>query len=223
MTHSQYQVSMEIAGPTAIWTRPDSGDSPCSYPAPTYSAVRSIFESILWLPVVQIVPCKIEICSPIQYHSYVTNYGGPLRKPDAVKKGNNYQLFATVLIDVCYRFYAFAIPRQDKANLPQTAVAWDSRTTSPGHAYQEIFPKRLRRGQSYASLFLGWKEFTPSYFGLFRDSTAVCRELPDIRIPSMLRETFPDGLASKYRAIYDTNLCIHQGTLIYPERRFSQP
>ena len=31
-----YQVSMEIAGNTALWTRPDSGDSPCSYPAPTY-------------------------------------------------------------------------------------------------------------------------------------------------------------------------------------------
>lgn len=36
-----YQVSMEIAGNTALWTRPDSGDSPCSYPAPTYSAVRN--------------------------------------------------------------------------------------------------------------------------------------------------------------------------------------
>lgn len=42
-----YQVSMEIAGNTALWTRPDSGDSPCSYPAPTYSAVRSLFESVL--------------------------------------------------------------------------------------------------------------------------------------------------------------------------------
>ena len=39
---------MEIAGNTAIWTRPDSGDSPVSYPAPTYSAVKGIFESVLW-------------------------------------------------------------------------------------------------------------------------------------------------------------------------------
>ena len=222
MTHNQYQVSMEIAGPTAIWTRPDSGDAPCSYPAPTYSAVRSIFESILWLPAVQIVPWKIEICSPIQYHSYVTNYGGPLRKLDSIKRGNNYQLYATVLVDVCYRLYAYVMPYYDKANLPQTAVVWDSRTTSPGHAYQDIFQRRLKRGQSFASLFLGWKEFSPSYFGLFRDSTEVCRELPDIQIPSMLRETFPDGLNSKYRAVYDTNLCIHQGILIFPERRSTQ-
>ena len=33
---------MEIAGSTAMWTRPDSGDSPVSYPAPTYSACKGI-------------------------------------------------------------------------------------------------------------------------------------------------------------------------------------
>ena len=54
MIHKTYQVSMEVAGDTALWTRPDTGDSPCSYPAPTYSAVRGLFESILWGPAVRI-------------------------------------------------------------------------------------------------------------------------------------------------------------------------
>ena len=53
MIHKTYQVSMEVAGDTALWTRPDTGDSPCSYPAPTYSAVRGLFESILWGPAVR--------------------------------------------------------------------------------------------------------------------------------------------------------------------------
>ena len=44
----RYPVKMEIAGPTAMWTRPDTGDCPVSYPAPTCSAVRNIFQSILW-------------------------------------------------------------------------------------------------------------------------------------------------------------------------------
>lgn len=48
MPRKKYEVAMEIAGNTAIWTRPDSGDSPVSYPAPTYSAVKGIFESVLW-------------------------------------------------------------------------------------------------------------------------------------------------------------------------------
>lgn len=98
MSLKSYQVSMEIAGNTALWTRPDSGDSPCSYPAPTYSAVRGLFESVLWGPAVLVIPQKVELCSVPHYHSYATNYGGPLRKNDSIKKGNNYQLFATVLL-----------------------------------------------------------------------------------------------------------------------------
>ncbi len=213
-----YQVSMEIAGNTAIWTRPDSGDSPCSYPAPTYSAVRGLFESVLWGPSVLVIPKKVELCSVPQYHSYATNYGGPLRKSDSIKKGNNYQLFATVLTDVCYRLYADVIPNPDKSKLPQSALAWDRRTTSPGHAYQEMFNRRLLRGQSYATLSLGWSEFTPSYFGPFRESTQVCTELPDIHIPSMLRGVFQQRYRSEYQAVFDTDLCIHHGVLEYPKR-----
>ena len=219
MNSKRYQISMEIAGNTAMWTRPDTGDSPCSYPAPTYSAVRGLFESILWGPAVLIIPRKVELCSVPQFHSYATNYGGPLRISDAIKKGNNYQLFATVLTDVCYRVYADVIPNPKKERLPESARNWDRQTTSPGHAYQEIFNRRLKRGQSYATLSLGWSEFTPSYFGPFRDTTNVCTELPDINIPSMLRGMFQEGYASPYQAVYDTDLCIHHGTLFYPERR----
>ena len=110
MNWKRYQISMEVAGDTAMWTRPDSGDSPCSYPAPTYSAVRGLFESVLWGPDILIIPQKVELCSVPRFHSYATNYGGPLRKSDSIAKGNNYQLFATVLTDVCYRLYAEVIP-----------------------------------------------------------------------------------------------------------------
>ena len=146
MIHKTYQVSMEVAGDTALWTRPDTGDSPCSYPAPTYSAVRGLFESILWGPAVRIIPRKVELCSAPQYHSYATNYGGPLRKSSLISKDNNYQLFATVLTGVCYRLYADVIPNPNKEKLPDRAREWDRRTTSPGHAYQEMFNRRLLRG-----------------------------------------------------------------------------
>ncbi len=216
MVYKTYPVEMEIAGNTAMWTRPDCGDSPCSYPAPTYSSVRGLFESILWGPAVLIIPRKVELCSVPQYHSYVTNYGGPLRKSDSIKKGNNYQLYATVLTDVCYRLYADVILNPDKAKFPQKAQQWDRKTTAPGHAYQEMFCRRLKRGQSYATLSLGWSEFTPSYFGSFRGTTQVCTDLPDIHIPSMLRGVFQQGYRSQYEVVYDTDLCIHQGVLEYP-------
>lgn len=218
MNLKKYQISMEVAGNTAIWTRPDSGDSPCSYPAPTYSAVRGLYESVLWGPDILIIPQKVELCSVPRFHSYATNYGGPLRKSDSIRKGNNYQLFATVLTDVCYRFYAEVVPNPNKKLLPKNAREWDSRTTSPGHAYQEIFNRRLSRGQSYATLSLGWSEFTVSYFGPFRDTSHVCTGLPDIRIPSMLRGVFRPEYGSAYCPVYDNDLCIHQGVLEYPKR-----
>ena len=215
MIPKRYTVQMEVAGDTALWTRPDTGDSPCSYPAPTYSAVKALFESVLWGPDVLVEPTKVEICRPVQYHSYATNYGGPLRKSG----DGNYQMFATVLTDVCYRLYAQVRNNPKKEGLPESARNWDRRTTSPGHAYQEIFNRRLRRGQSYAHLSLGWREFTVSYFGPFREETTVCTELPDLYIPSMLREVFPKGYRSQWQAVYDQNLVIHEGVLLYPERR----
>ena len=37
-------LACELSGPTAIWTRPDTGDAPVSYPAPSFAAVKGIFE-----------------------------------------------------------------------------------------------------------------------------------------------------------------------------------
>lgn len=216
--HTVYPIAMEIAGPTAMFTRPDTGDSPCSYPAPTYSAVKSLFESILWLEGVAIHPLRVELCSPVVYHSYACNYGGPLRNRDAISKNNCYQMFATVLCDVCYKLYAEVMPCRDKSRLTDGAREWDGRTTSPGHAYQDIFNRRLKRGQSFSIPALGWKEFTPSYFGPLRAETRVLSEMEDILIPSMLRETFPGDYATEYHPVYDTDLCIHKGVLVYPER-----
>ena len=210
-----YTVQIEIAGDTAMWTRPDTGDSPVSYPAPTYSATKAIFESILWGPAIEIIPVKAEICAPIQFHSYYTNYGGPLRKDKYVKNGTCYQLCATVLVDVCYRLYAEAIPFREKDRLPQKAKEWDKATTSPGHAYQAIFDRRLKRGQCYSMPSLGWREFTPSYFGVFRDNTRVMEELPPIDIPSMLRQVFSKGYNSEVTYLFDTDIEIRNGVLLY--------
>jgi CRISPR-associated protein Cas5d len=77
MSHT---VAFEISGPTAMWTRPDTGDAPVSYPAPTFAAVKGLFESIVWLKSAEVVPTRVEICAPLVFHTYSTNYGGPLRK-----------------------------------------------------------------------------------------------------------------------------------------------
>ena len=206
-----YEIKIEIAGQTAMWTRPDTGDCPVSYPAPTFSAVKGIFESILWGPAIEIVPFKVEICKPLRFHGYATNYNGPLRKSGT---DGAYQFLATVLTDVCYRMHAHVYPSRNKKALNEKAKSWDRKTTSPGHAYAAIFERRLKRGQWFTLPFLGWKEFTPSYVGPFRPETKVQKEINTV-LPSMMREVFPDGYNSNVKFTYDQNVQINEGVLHY--------
>lgn len=209
-----YNVALEISGPTAMWTRPDTGDAPVSYPAPTYSAAKGIFESIAWLRGTIIIPTKVEICAPLIYHNYTTNYGGPLRKKVNVKGGTSFQLIATVLVNVCYRLYAdldHAII--DDAQLSESARSWLASARNAPHAYQAMFERRLKKGQCHSVPCLGWKEFVADYCGPFRANTRVCENV-DISLPSMLERVFsPDGdIDPTYRPTR-----IRKGVLNYAE------
>jgi CRISPR-associated protein Cas5d len=55
-----YQVRLAISGPTAMWTRPDTGGVPVSYPAPTLAAAKGIFESIVWLKSSEVTPTRLK-------------------------------------------------------------------------------------------------------------------------------------------------------------------
>jgi CRISPR-associated protein Cas5d len=212
----RYPVKMEIAGATAMWTRPDTGDCPVSYPAPTYSAVRNIFQSILWGQSVKIIPRQVDICAPLQFHAYNTNYGGPLRKSGVVKTGGDYQLLATVLTDVRYRLFADVVEIPASSGENKKTKDWRSRTKSPGHAYQEIFDRRLARGQCFHTPFLGWKEFTASYFGPIRDETKPV-EITTV-LPSMYREIEYSAKGEVLRFIFDQNVSIEHGVLKFLEK-----
>jgi CRISPR-associated protein Cas5d len=212
----EYPVNLEISGTTAMWTRPDTGDAPVSYPAPTFAAVKGIFESILWSQWADVVPTKVEICKPVVYHNYTTNYGGPLRKSTIVKKGGSYQLIATVLVNVCYRLYARiestpkGYSRHGRAGLQNVG------TTNGAHAYQDVFNRRLIKGELFSIPCLGWKEFTPDYLGIFRPDTTVCVDV-NIVMPSMLRTCFPSGKMSAWKPKYDQGVRIEKGVMHYAE------
>jgi len=212
----RYEVRLEISGPTAMWTRPDTGDAPVSYPAPTWSAAKGIFESILWIPGFEAVPTKVEICAPLVFHTYTTNYGGPLRKSRLMKQGSSYQLIATVLVNVRYRLYGEVRPVSSSAQLTNRSQAWANSTSNPVHAYQEIFDRRVRRGQCYAIPCLGWKEFVPDYVGTFCEGTEVCQDI-NLRLPSMLHKAFGSNETRHFSPIYKQDVEIRKGVLTYVE------
>ena len=206
-----YPISMEVAGATAMWTRPDTGDCPVSYPAPTYSAVRNIFQSILWGQAVEIIPTQVDICAQLQFHTYNTNYGGPLRKPGVVKSGGGYQLLATVLTDVRYRLFADVVEVPPSDSESQRTREWRKKTKSPGHAYQEIFDRRLASGKCFHTPFLGWKEFVVSYFGPIREETQPA-DVTTV-LPSMFREAVYGSDDKVIRYVFDQNVKIKHGVL----------
>jgi CRISPR-associated protein Cas5d len=213
---NEHVVFMEISGPAAMWTRPDTGDAPVSYPAPTFGAVKGIFECVLWSQWAEVVPTKVEICSPIVYHAYTTNYGGPLRKSRVIKKGASYQLLAAVLVDVCYRLYA-AVQSDPNGYASHGRPGKQTvGTTNGAHAYRDVFERRIKRGQLFATPCLGWKEFTADYAGPFRSETAVCEDV-NLVIPSMLRTCFPYGKRSKWKPIFDQQVKVEKGVLYYAQ------
>jgi CRISPR-associated protein Cas5d len=209
-----YAIQMEVSGPTAMWTRPDTGDSPVSYPLPTYSAAKGLFEGVVMIETVEIVPTKVEICKPIIYHNYATNYGGPLRKGEVVKKGGSYQLLATTLINVCYRLYAEIRPTRHSRLLSEKAKQQASKGLNAVHACQDMFNRRLLKGQWHDTPFLGWREFVPDYIGPFREETRV-QEGISLNLPSFLYSVFePSG---KKQPIFKPDARVENGRLFYAE------
>jgi len=199
----EYPVSFEIAGPSAMFTRPDSGAAQISYPAPTYSAAKGMFEAIARLESAYIRPTKVEICLPIRFHKYTTNYGGPLRKKNQMSKGASYQIPATILVDVCYRVYGVV-----------KAVSESPNGNNHLHALQEIFFRRLKKGQHFYAPCLGWREFVPSYVGSFREDTCVQQTINQI-LPSMLHSVFDKPINGLRNPLYRQNVEIIEGVLKY--------
>jgi CRISPR-associated protein Cas5d len=112
-----------------------------------------------------------------------------LRKGNQLQKDASYQLIAVILVGVCYRLNGVV----------------DEPTAWPGpandlYALQEIFERRLRNGQCFSMRRLGWKEFTPSYLGPFRDS--AIEESLTLQISSMLHRVFDNAVGGKWQPSY---------------------
>lgn len=204
MIMKQYFVQLEIAGPVAMFTRPDTGATPISYPIPTFSAAKGMFEAVARYKSAYIRPTKVEICKPIRFEKYVTNYGGPLRKANQLAGGDSYQLPTTILVDVCFRLYGVV---EELAPAPNG--------NNHLHALQEMFLRRLKKGQFYYTPVLGWKEFVPSYFGPIREGeTFVQNEINQI-IPSFLHTVFDRPSEGTYKPVFRQNVEIREGVLQY--------
>ncbi len=200
----KYEISMEIAGPLAMWARPDTGSSPSSYPIPTWSAAKGIFESVAFFRdgKAWINPTRVEICreqsseeaTAIAFQKYTTNYGGPLRESSIIKKKASYQFAALAVTNPCYRLYA-TIENGSGREL--------RRGDNPCHYLQDKFQRRLKTGKCHHTPCLGWSEFTPSYWGPLRDGSRESESKTcvngsiNLNLVSFLKKVFTTPLEGK--------------------------
>ncbi|MCA9876559.1 MAG: CRISPR-associated protein Cas5 [Thermomicrobiales bacterium] len=206
-------MSLEVAGPLAMFARPDTGGTPTSYPAPTWSVAKGIFEAIAFLPGgdAWFHPTSLAICKPrgspgghIAFQRYTTNYGGPGRKTKNVQEGTALQIFANVLANVCYRIEAEVRGPGGQAG------------RNPRHHLQDLFNRRLRQGRCFRTPCLGWSEFTCDYWGLFRPDWEVDDQI-DLVIPSMLHSVWDHPAQGDYAPRFTQGMRISQGVLTYAE------
>lgn len=223
---SRYEVELEVAGPLAMFARPDTGATPTSFPVPTWSAAKGLFESIAFFSNGEawFCPTRVEICRPIpregspvgaigrvHFQHYTTNYGGPLRKADQLRKGNSLQVFSTVLSNVCFRLHGKILGVRP------------SGTANPRHHLQDLFNRRLARGQCHRTPCLGWSEFTCLYWGPPRLDRTEVDDSISMEIPSMLVSMWADpvtqtGRPARYRPRFQQGQRSEAGELLEPLR-----
>ena len=160
-------------------------------------------DSIARLDSAYIRPTRVEICSPIQYQSLTTNYSGPRRKPGNITEGNSEQFRAIALVDVCYRIFGVA-----------EEIYRSRRSTNHLHHLQEMFRRRLNKGQSYSPPVLGWRNFQASYVGEPRADTR--REKINMVIPTLLFSPWDRVSQGAFRPSFQVNVNVADGTVEYP-------
>ncbi|MDP8568750.1 CRISPR-associated protein Cas5 [Methylophilus aquaticus] len=210
---TKYQICLEISGDFAMWARPDTGSTPTSYPIPTWSAAKGIFESIAFLKDGRawINPKRVEICrrvgnscEQIGYQKYTNNYRGPLQNNDA----GAFQFSTIILSDVCYRLYA---------DIENGSGVHLKHGDNPSHQLQAMFERRLAKGQCYKTPCLGWNEFVASYWGPLREGVTEKNDEIHLDLVSVLNQVFDKAIAGAYQPRYQrgSEAKIIKGEFVY--------
>lgn len=175
--HEHKPFCLEVWGDYACFTRPELKVERVSYDVPTPSAVRAVFEAILWKPAIRWHVRRIEVLAPIKWASIRRNEvknrashrsGGIFIEDDRAQRA------AIILRDVRYRFYAVLeyIPPEQRPPTRSTPLLHDPEENPPSDEspgkYLSMFERRARKGQCFVQPYLGCREFS-CFFRLVDD------------------------------------------------------
>ena len=154
---------VRVAGPMALFTRPEVKVERVSYEVITPSAARGVLEAVLWKPAVRWRIHRIRVLRPIRFLSVrrnevnskaaVAGPGGLLAgsRGDPVRPffadDDRAQRGALLLRDVEYVLEA-SMALTERAGPEETTAKFDA-----------MFERRLDRGQCFQTPYLGCREF----------------------------------------------------------------
>ena len=171
---------LEVAGEYACFTRPEMKVERVSYDVPTPSAVRAIFDAILWKPTIFWNVKKIEVLAPIRWISVRRNEVGKVASQGStgifIDDGKTRQQRAGLFLrDVKYRLYAefTFIPPEKRGKVYNPVPEWlidsaevcelrkpDIRPDETEAKYAAMFERRANKGQCFNQPYLGCREFS---------------------------------------------------------------
>ncbi|WNG49154.1 type I-C CRISPR-associated protein Cas5 [Archangium minus] len=137
-------------GPVACFTRPEMKAERVSYEVMTPSAARGLLEAVLWKPSIRWHVHEIAVLAPIQWTSFRRNEVGSRASPkvrDFYVEERRAQRNTVALRDVDY-VITCSFELTGRAG-PEENV----------RKFEEMFERRLGRGQSFHQPYLGCREF----------------------------------------------------------------
>ena len=139
-------VSVRVEGEFGLFVRPETKFERVSYPLPTPSAARGIFEAIYWKPSVRWQVRRIHVLKRGEPYSILRNEVNSKMVPATgvlYPSEDRAQRHAVMLRDVAYVLEAEAIPHPG---------------TEPAEKHRDIFRRRVERGQCHHRPVLGTRE-----------------------------------------------------------------
>lgn len=143
---------VEATGDWACFTRPEFASERVSYPIMTPPAAVGLLSSIFWKPQFRWVVERIEVLAPVKWMTFRRNESGSAITREHCSRGyldvddTVQQRMTTMLRDVHYRIHTniWVHPEAEE----QDPAKW-----------RDQFQRRVRRGQSFRTPFLGMREF----------------------------------------------------------------
>ena len=211
-TIGRYEV--RILGPWACFTRPEFKTERLSYEVLTPSAARGILEAVLWKPAIFWHVRRIRLLSPVQFVQFKRNeVNSRVATPKAATASRTGARIDDYFADED-RAQRNTVALRDVDYAVDAEMVMTSRAGSDDNPrkFDEMFRRRLERGQFHMQPYLGCREFpaiVESYTGdpppLEEESRDLGLMLHDIRYSAVGNE-----------AVF-FNACLTKGVIEVPE------